>query len=177
MVKQTRDAERQIDFRHVYAWFDGTVWPELDCGREFCGDSKCCGGYLEGRRHTHIFFLPGELAFLQGNLGPRLPMERLDNDDTQTYHCRGNSRCVYQLRPIDCRSYPVWPAVSADGLVGFTDHRGSRCPIVTLPRSFLQRVTTHWTSLFAEYPWLIDWFLEQFGAHEPDMMLEEADDG
>ena len=159
----------EIDYESVYEWFDGTIWVELDCGIELCQTAKCCGSEPEGGAQPWIFFLPGELSYLQRKLGHRLPMHEIG--DTGTYHCSGSSRCIYGMRPIDCRSYPLWPSVSSDGFSGFLDCRGTRCPISLIPEAFAKRVAEHWRVLFSEHPELLSWFLETFGCTQPDIAL------
>ncbi|MBU1680132.1 MAG: hypothetical protein KKD86_15010 [Bacteroidetes bacterium] len=150
----------KIDFKSIYDWFDGKIWERLDCGKDICSDAKCCGKYLEKGKHTFIFFLPGELDFLIKSLGHRLSMNKINADSH--YHCNGKRRCIYKMRPIDCRSYPLWPKVENRVFEGFQDHRGERCPIKILPYEFIAKSVIYWDRLFKEYPELLEWIALEF---------------
>jgi|GEM_PF-5264508 len=149
-IADVQEVEIGIDFREVYSWFSGTIWTRLDCGKAHCGDAACCGHNPESGQTPRIYFLPGELAFLAKSLGHRLPMRKLE--DGSGYHCRGNAHCVYDLRPIDCRTYPLWPLVGFRGVEGFIDMRGTRCPLAELPRDFVERLMASWQRLLLENP-------------------------
>lgn len=168
---RSRVTRSRIDFRSVYEWFDGTVWAEYDCGLELCKTAKCCGGVREEGQQPHIFLLPGELVFLQENLGHKLPLGEVGTEGR--FHCSGNSACIYGMRPIDCRTYPLWPSVGEQGMLGLLDCRGSRCPIELIPEPFIERIRRNWMVLFREYPWLLDWFREEFGITVPEIATQE----
>lgn len=144
-----------IDYRDVYSWFSGTIWEKLDCGREHCKRALCCGHETDCGEQPFIYFLPGELGFLKRTLGHRLPMQPVTPDGH--LHCAGNAHCVYEMRPVDCRSYPLWPLKVTGEEIAFLDLRGSRCPLVHLPAQFVMRVAAHWERLLSEYPALGEW--------------------
>ena len=144
-----------IDFRDVYAWFSGTIWQKLDCGRLMCRTANCCHSHAEPDGPTHIFFLPGELSFLREALGSSFPYT-VSVAEPDSLHCASSSNCVYSMRSVDCRSFPLWPVVRALRFLGFIDYRGGRCPI-TLPNEFIERNRRHWDRLLEAYPWLLGW--------------------
>ena len=161
-VKKTRLAEVPvcersvpIDFEQVYTWFTGRIFPDKDCGETICGNHACCYPCYTHDGPTYLYYIPGELEFLKKKLGSRFPAREI-GPNTGKYHCFGNSQCVYEYRPIDCRSYPYWPVVKRGELVAFIDDREPRCTIEEVPLLFFETVKKNWTNLL-EIPLVRDW--------------------
>lgn len=146
-----------IDFENVYSWFGGTIYPGRDCGIDICGNSACCYPHYYLNRPSYIFYLPDELEFLRSRLGTNC-LAREVVPGSGRYHCYGRQKCTYELRPIDCRSFPYWPVVGEEDLLGFIDLRKPRCPIKRLPYRFLEEMHDSWSRLLTGNPSLIEWF-------------------
>lgn len=156
-----------LDFESIYGWFGGTIYPNRDCGVEVCGVSACCYPHHDRGQSSYIFYLPGELEFLKRKLGTKFPAKEQMPSSGQ-YHCFGKQNCVYDFRPIDCRSYPYWPVVSEGNVLGFLDVRKPRCPIMRIPFWFLQQMLESWNRLMQDYS-LLEWFEHE--AQKPQGVL------
>ena len=157
-----------IDFESVYRKFGGTIWIGHDCGVEVCGNCACCYPHYDHGRPSHIYYVPGELEFLKSALGSDLPARQL-SPDIPEYHCFGNERCVYELRPLDCRSYPYWPIVHEGSFIGFRDLRSPRCPIESLPPDFREEIREAWLRVFERYREILRWL--ELSAPKPPAKL------
>ena len=140
------DTEGPLDFQTLYQTCEGTILYRKDCGLDACGTVACC--YSTGP-DSFIFFLPGELEYQRAQ-EPAIPFLPVSQHHLDRLHCRGNAGCVYDRRPIDCRSYPYFPRVSNLLHVGYFDCRGAHmCPLkenVEL-RDHLKHIHTWWPSL------------------------------
>ena len=115
-----------LDFKDLYLRCEGTILYRWDCGVEACGNAVCCGSTGP---NSFIFFLPGELEYQQAQ-HPQIPFQRVSTEDQERHHCIGSDGCIYHQRPLDCRSYPFFPAVVNSFLVGYFDFRGAHdCPL------------------------------------------------
>lgn len=139
------DIEEEVDFEDVYAWFNGTIYADRDCGRTVCGNYTCCYPVFDHGEPLYIIYLPGELEFLRQKLDKKVPSREIGR--SARFHCRGNEQCVYAYRPIDCRSYPLWPVVEHGELVGFYDERGSTCRVEEIPEAFIEQMRENWLQL------------------------------
>lgn len=151
-----------IDFEQVYTWFTGRIYLDQDCGETMCENHACCHPCYSEGVPTWLYYLPGEVEFLKMKLGERFPAREIEPGSGK-YHCFGNAQCVYEYRPIDCRSYPYWPVVNHGKLVGFIDDRKPRCPIEEVPLPFFEKVKENWVRLL-EIP-LVNLWLEYEGPH------------
>lgn len=151
-----------LNFEKIYKVFKGRIFDDLDCGRYVCGKSACC---YPAKTGSFIYFLPGELEFLQKSLAKicHLPFVKLKNG---CYHCYGNRFCLGDFRPIDCRSYPLWPLVSKRQFVGFVDCRGTRCPLKAIPPNFQKNVRNGWEFIF-KMPGMLKWVEENTYTNGP----------
>jgi len=146
-----------INFEDVYSWFGGTIYSlKYNCGFEICGNSACCFPHYFLGEPSYIFYLPGEFEFLQAKLEKKFPARQII-PGTEKYHCFGGGKCVYEYRPIDCRSHPYWPIIIRGNFIGFLDLREPRCPIKIIPFSFSSRMKESWSRLINEYPGLANW--------------------
>jgi len=139
-----------LNFEKIYQLFKGRIFNNLDCGQYVCGNSACC---YPAETVSFICFLPGEFDFLQKKFGKKLPFVRLTNG---RYHCRGKRFCLGNFRPIDCRSFPLWPFVSKRKFVSFIDCRGKRCPLKAIPPKFLDDVKNGWELIFRTHG-VLEW--------------------
>lgn len=168
VLKPSARAEISINFREVYSWFTGGIYPDQDCGKTVCGSHACCYPDYSHGDPTYLYYLPGELEFLRSALGERFPAREIE-PETGKYHCFGSERCVYEYRPVDCRSYPYWPVVEDRILVGFIDDREPRCRIEDVPKAFFEKVKANWMRLL-EIPLLGEW-LEREGPQPSGKVL------
>jgi hypothetical protein len=140
------DEDSPLDFDDLYLHCNGTILYRSDCGSQACGTAACC--HSTGP-DSFIFFLPGELEFHR-QLKPGIPFQQVAPEFVDRLHCNGNAGCIYDKRPLDCRSYPYFPAVVDGQHVGYFDCRGSHaCPLspqVEL-RLHLVRVHVWWRKL------------------------------
>ncbi len=146
--------KERIDFENVYSWFAGTMYSDRDCGKTVCGGYTCCYPVFDHGEPLYLVYLPGELEFLRGKLGDKFPAREIGK--TGKFHCRGSSKCVYEYRPVDCRSFPLWPVVKNGTLTGFYDVRGSTCRVREIPDPFLEQIKKNWSRL-VEIPAVRHW--------------------
>ncbi|MBU7026290.1 MAG: hypothetical protein HXS48_05060 [Theionarchaea archaeon] len=144
-----------INFEQIYKWFTGRIYPDQDCGKTVCGIHACCYPCHSHDKPTYLYYLPGELEFLKMKLKERFPAREIEPGSGK-YHCFGNAQCVYEYRPIDCRSYPYWPVVECGKLVAFIDDRKPRCPIEKVPPPFFEKVKEGWLKLL-KIPLVTTW--------------------
>lgn len=160
---------KSIDFEDVYSWFGGTIFPEDNCASITRCSAKCCSPHYFGDEITYIYFLPGEFEFLKKYLKGNFPFKEI-SPGTKKYHCFLKKCPIYEVRPIDCRSYPYWPMIHNRKFIGFLDLRNNRCPIKVIPKGFFEEIKSSWVRLLKEYEWLIDW-LEKEGPKPKGIIL------
>ena len=134
------------DFANLYRDCDGTILFRSDCGSQSCGSADCCHSTGED---SFIFFLPGEFEF-QTSQDPAIPFHSVSEQFSDRFHCSGNADCIYEARPLDCRSYPYFPAVIDMEHVGYFDCRRSHaCPLrIDLElRDHLKKIHKWWRVL------------------------------
>lgn len=140
------DKEAPLDFDALYRRYDGTVLYRSDCGSKVCGNASCCHSVGPD---SFIFFLPGELEYHRG-MKPGIPFQPVAPDFPDRLHCNGNSGCIYDKRPLDCRSYPYFPAVKNGVHEGYFDlRRKYGCPLDPKAelRDHLSQVHSWWSKL------------------------------
>lgn len=94
------------DYRAIYGLL-ATVNPvPYDCGT-ICGEA-CC---QSGDEDIGIFLLPGEEKIR--NLSEWESYEK--TDDCYFVKCKGPKSCDRQNRPIQCRTFPLFPVLQPDG--------------------------------------------------------------
>lgn len=143
---------KELDFLEIYKEFDGTIYHGMDCGK-ICRDTLCCSPVKYG---SNIMFLPGEYEYLLEMFGKRLPFKEIQGGKGH-YTCYGNSKCIYEIRPIDCRSYPLFPFVRERKFLGFVfSTEMIKCPL-RLPDEFIKRTRGNWEKLFARDNAIYDW--------------------
>ena len=134
------------NYGYYYSICEGTILYRKDCGVEACGSASCCKSQASD---NFIFFLPKEYEY-QNSQKEKIPFYSVSQISNERYHCKGNENCIYKIRPIDCRSYPLFPAVHKYKLVGYFDCRKSHnCPLslnIEL-RDHLQQINKWWPIL------------------------------
>ncbi len=146
------------DFEHIYQ-LTGRVNPRPeDCGKR-CSQACCRTDASQG-----IYLLPGEHQLYTG-LEDWFTWDVQDAADYlfprswegEIYflHCAGH--CSRDLRPMQCRTYPVAPHLTEDGrfvLVRETLDTTYRCPLITenmpLLRPWLKATWMAWTRLLTD---------------------------
>ena len=105
------------DFLAFYRKLDEVAPVSFDCGI-FCGAS-CCNSNFEGGEDLGIYLLPGEEG-----INPRLKEADVyiqytgnpeSNYSVTFVKCNGPSDCIREIRPIQCRTYPLVPHLKKDG--------------------------------------------------------------
>lgn len=145
----TSASDGSLDFESLYQVCEGTIIYRQDCGRSACGSVNCC--HSTGP-DNFIFFLPNELDY-QVSLSPGIPFVQVDSSDSSKLHCDGNEKCIYEKRPLDCRSYPYFPAVCEGRLVGYYDCRAAHdCPLQPEKelKDHLKRIHVWWSRLLLD---------------------------
>ena len=96
------------------------------CPHQGC-DHTCCE-FVEG---NFIALYPGEVqaAHLAGKSLDHLSITADGNGGHRAIcHASDKSRCDEGYKPLDCASYPLFPAVNADGEIEIT-LKGAKCPL------------------------------------------------
>lgn len=117
--------------------------------------------------------LPGEYEFQQ-NLRPSIPFKNVGTSVEPRLHCDGKEDCIYPQRPLDCRSYPYFPAVIRGEHVGYFDLRSNySCPLTPEVELRKHMGTIHgWWSSLLKQPEILIW-AESQGArcHNSPVMI------
>ncbi len=111
------------DYRKIYSMLD-TVSPlPFDCG-SLCGSICCSDEPFSGYSDSYIYLLPGEKEFLD-LAGHELIIEKQPVSEhylpsswgeyVYIARCPGKDHCRRQLRPIQCRSFPLEPHLGKRG--------------------------------------------------------------
>ncbi len=113
---------RKIDYENIYRLLDAVSPLDCDCGA-FCG-AACCTAGDDG--DMGIYLLPGE----EKVFGPEddwliVTKERAeDYEFPDSWHgavyfvrCKTPPHCPREKRPIQCRSYPLLPHLTQDGVL------------------------------------------------------------
>ena len=146
------------DYEELYK-LTANVSPRLeDCGR-YCSQACCRTDAGQG-----IYLLPGEHQLFSGqeswlawDVQDCADYEFPDSWEGRVYflHCSG--QCDRNLRPIQCRTYPVAPHLTDDGrfvLVRETLETTYQCPLITdrmpLSRDWLEATWRAWAKLLTD---------------------------
>lgn len=118
MIKGTT---RKRTFRAIYRLLDRVSPVPFDCG-EICGAACCVAAY--GDDELGIFLLPGEEK-LHDRHSDWLTWNTLSTDEYEfppSWHgkvdfvrCKTPPHCPRELRPIQCRTFPLAPHIGDDG--------------------------------------------------------------
>ena len=125
----------------------------FDCGM-FCGAS-CCDYEGPGDLGLGIYLLPGEEG-INPTLHPDDTYD-LDGEIFTFVKCDGTETCIRELRPIQCRTYPLVPHIKADGeliLIYNDSELPYGCPLVDqrarLNIEFVEETTKVWGELIKD---------------------------
>ncbi|MBQ9632752.1 MAG: hypothetical protein IJV04_07580 [Lachnospiraceae bacterium] len=140
---------RPEEYLEMYRILDTVSPVPFDCGT-ICGASCCHSDEPD----DGIYLLPGEEALH-------------DNDEWQSIsrsrgflfvQCKGPDHCHREIRPIQCRTFPLVPTILNDGSIGLCANDmvlAYSCPMlesdVELDRDFIAATEKVWTRL-AEDP-------------------------
>ena len=152
------------DFRKIYDLFDEVSPLPFDCGT-LCG-AACCRGEEDGEEELGIYLLPGE-ASLHDRTDPWLTWSEDAAEDydfpeswTSTVDfvtCSGPEHCRRELRPIQCRTFPLLPHLAEDGtlyMILCDAELPYRCPLLEDPSQirpdFVKNALRAWKLLLEE---------------------------
>ncbi len=109
-------------YREIYRILDSAHPVEFDCGT-LC-DSACCNNAYFGSGESYIYLLPGEKEYLE-SVGCEIQIVREKRSDhylprswgryVYIAHCPGADVCGRDVRPIQCRTFPLQPYIGDDG--------------------------------------------------------------
>ena len=157
MIKSTI---RRSTWRAIYRLLDRVSPVPFDCGI-VCG-AACC--LAEG--DVGIYLLPGEDKIHVKKAG----WLEWTTQDTEDYDfppswkgkvyfvkCKTPPRCPRQLRPIQCRTFPLMPVIGEDGelqLIYDNTKLPYSCPLIEsraeLSESFVRATATVWKHLIRD---------------------------
>jgi hypothetical protein len=128
----------------------------MSCATAGCG-WRCC----EFQQGNYIVLYPGELeaARAAGESTAHLEITEADYHGGKKAVCkaRDTAHCDGGLKPLDCVSYPFFPAPPGRGVVDLLI-KGRKCPL--LPQHLQRHAATiraAWNALAAGNPRILDW--------------------
>ena len=141
-------------WKAVYRLLDVVSVEVFDCGT-LCGCACCrCGDKSED---MGIYLLPGEHLMFENNREAErfLSVEKLPSVYFAT--CTGPEHCVRKLRPMQCRSFPLKPVFSDNGvleLIWNDEDLPYNCPVIEnnmpIHDDFYKATYTAWTHLLKD---------------------------
>ena len=152
-------------YKAIYRLLDRVSPIQTDCGL-LC-DAVCCNIPEEDvGAQLGIYLLPGEhTIFTQEETWLTWSIEKAEaytypeswSGDVFFIQCRGSAECVRQLRPLQCRTFPLEPFIDEDGfyrLVLYPGRLRYRCPLIDnrypLEERFVQATYTVWKRLLQD---------------------------
>ncbi|MCQ2530686.1 MAG: hypothetical protein MJ086_05455 [Lachnospiraceae bacterium] len=153
------------DFKKVYELLDNATPLSCDCGK-MCGAVCCKPKKTFLYSSLWVYMLPGEDCLHDKN-DKWLKWYRLNSKKHLfpkswgkrfwAVRCTGPEHCKRELRPIQCRTFPLMPYLGADGefqLILFNQPLPYECPLVTegyeLEESFITNVRNAWEILLQD---------------------------
>ncbi len=153
------------DFQKVYELFDQATPLSGDCGQR-CGAVCCKPGPFFQYSPLYIYMLPGE-EVLHDKKDSWLRWYSLN---TKKYlfpkswgksfwavRCTGPDNCKRELRPIQCRTFPLMPYLTVEGnlqLILYNQQLPYECPLITegtpLDEKFIECVRNAWEILLKD---------------------------
>ena len=136
-----------------------------DCG-EVCGAVCCRRESFGNGNEPCLYLLPGEKEYLEEagadiNI-KREPREEHDLPESfgkyaYVAYCKGAGSCERRFRPIQCRSFPLWPYFTEDGelvLSFYNDELPYICPLIeerrALSEDFINATYKAWEILIED---------------------------
>ena len=166
---------RMKTYKAIYRLLDKVSPLSGDCGL-LCG-AVCCnfGGQTERAPfpavELGIYLLPGEdkLFAREEDRSRWETVNARDYDFPDSWkgkvyfiRCAGASSCRRDQRPIQCRTFPLAPHITEDGvflLIPYTDPLPYKCPLIEentpLDAKFVKATYTAWTRLLKD-PLILD---------------------
>lgn len=146
---------RNIWFRIIADLYSRTSQAVIPC-HHACPDLLC-----ETTDAEQVFFLPYELEYIQDQLNFfSNPFEAVALNGTVYVFMSGIRDCPYfkspeclihNLRPFDCRSFPILPIFNPDGSVEF--QVSPYCPLpCKLAPEYFQLITSGWRDITPRLP-------------------------
>jgi hypothetical protein len=162
-------------YKAMYRLLDKVSPIREDCGA-LCG-SACCGPRSDVCADSSsglefgMYLLPGEeKLFTRKEDWLLWNVERAEDYDfpeswkgkVYFVKCKGAPNCVRELRPIQCRTFPLQPFITEDGIFHLILHSGElpyQCPLIeqTIPldERFIRATYTVWKRLLKD-PLILD---------------------
>lgn len=153
------------DYKQVYEILNQATPLSEDCGR-WCNAICCQPRPAFSYSPLYIYLLPGEDALFDKS-DPWLKWYSLNTKKYRfpkswgkrfyAVRCLGPSKCKRSLRPIQCRTFPLMPYLTADGkfqLVLYNQPLPYECPLITdgvsLNENFIKAVRDAWEILIKD---------------------------
>ena len=153
---------RKRTYKAIYRLLDRVSVLDFDCGK-LC-NSICCT--KEGSQEMGIYLLPGEDK-VQDRKDSWLRWSEEDTDDYDFpeswkgkvffVQCDGPGSCKRNLRPLQCRTFPLAPHIDEEGdlTMVYNDlELPYRCPLIDdempLDDRFVKATTTVWKHLIRD---------------------------
>ena len=160
-----KGSTRKRTFRAIYRLLDRVSPVPFDCGM-ICG-AACCTAI--GEEEMGIYLLPGEEKIHDRHAGEAdwLEWEPLSSDEVELpptwngkvffVRCKTPPHCPREMRPIQCRSFPLLPHLTEDGelTLVFNDYDLPYvCPMIEeeieLDERFVKATETVWRHLIRD---------------------------
>ena len=136
---------RREEFMRIYELLDTVSPVPFDCGR-ICGE-ECCNG---GDEEIGIYLLPGEESV-------RAKEEWRMVEETEYglfVKCKGPESCERSTRPMQCRTFPLFPKIDENGSVFLEPNDIDLpyvCPLIedeaNLDHDFVDKTKEAWQEL------------------------------
>lgn len=176
-------------YREIYRILDEATPASYDCGT-LCG-SICCSDSSFGTDESYIYLLPGEKEYLD-SIGCTIPIVREKRsehylpgswgDYVYIARCPGANACGRATRPIQCRTFPLEPYITADGSLEMIPERTDlpyKCPFIegeaVLSDDFRRATYEAWSMLIEDEA-IRDMVMLDSAERAADMRKERATD-
>ncbi|MCR5236910.1 MAG: hypothetical protein K6E34_06880 [Lachnospiraceae bacterium] len=128
-------------YRKIYNLLDKVNPLSYDCGKS-CGAVCCRNDSFADDAEPYIYLLPGENKYLEAagaDIEIRRELRKKHNlpesygDHVYTAVCKGPENCDRRFRPIQCRSFPLWPYFTDNDeliLTYYDDELPYVCPLI-----------------------------------------------
>lgn len=154
-------------FRKIYDMLDKVSPLSCDCGKS-CGAVCCRNDSFTDDMEPYIYLFPGENEYLESagadveikrelRKGHNLPESY--GDHIYVAVCKGPEMCDRRFRPVQCRSFPLWPHITNDGelvLSYYDEELPYVCPLISdrrkLNEDFVKATYEAWEILARDEP-------------------------
>jgi hypothetical protein len=129
-----------------------------------CPHNGCAFRCCEFQQGNYIVLYPGELQAAAARGASLSHLHVFDDDDhggaRATCRAASTATCDDGYKPLDCASYPLFPSVSADGVLeGLL--KGQKCPLDSAALDIHAEWTLgRWEALAAASPAVAAWLAE-----------------